>query len=431
MNSRMYLLYSLALALVTIISFPWWGLQMLRLGKYRAGLRERLGIVPARLRAEAQPGSIWIHAVSVGEVLAVGQLVTELQQMSPDTRVFVSTTTAAGQKLARERFGEARVFYLPLDFGFAIRSYLRLLQPRLLILAETELWPNLLHLAKKSGASVAIVNARISDRSFPRYRRFQRLFAGVLSEVDLFLAQTEEDRARLLSIGARTGGVQVSGNLKFDIRLSPDSPLVEDLRRVIAKDFPVLVCGSTTDGEEDLLLSAFQQVLAQYPLAVMVLAPRRPERFDQVADLIAEKGMSYVRRTSWDGSPLAGKVFLLDSVGELAAVYALAHVAFVGGSLFPVGGHNILEPAQHGVAVVTGPHTFNFREIVRIFEEGGALTVATPETLAPKLLDLVQTPERRIVQGQRASALFHRHTGATRRTLEALRPFLNHSARPR
>jgi 3-deoxy-D-manno-octulosonic-acid transferase len=163
----------------------------------------------------------------------------------------------------------------------------------------------------------------------------------------------------------------------------------------------------------------------------MVLAPRRPERFDQVADLIAEKGMSYVRRTSWDGSPLAGKVFLLDSVGELAAVYALAHVAFVGGSLFPVGGHNILEPAQHGVAVVTGPHTFNFREIVRIFEEGGALTVATPETLAPKLLDLVQTPERRIVQGQRASALFHRHTGATRRTLEALRPFLNHSARPR
>ena len=434
MNSRMYLLYSLALALATIISFPWWGLQMLRLGKYRAGLRERLGIVPQRLRGEALPGSIWIHAVSVGEVLAVGQLVTELQQMNPETRVFISTTTAAGQKLARERFGEARVFYLPLDFGFAIRSYLRLLQPRLLLLAETELWPNLLHLAKASGASVAIVNARISDRSFPRYRRFQRLFASVLAEVDLFLAQTEEDRARLLSIGARTAGVQVSGNLKFDIRLSGDSPLVlvDNLRRVIGKDFPVLVCGSTTEGEEELLLAAFQQVVTQYPAAVMVLAPRRPERFDLVADLISDMGLSGVRRTMWTAdSPLTGKVFLLDSVGELAAVYALAHVAFVGGSLFPVGGHNILEPAQHGVAVLTGPHTFNFREIVRIFEEGGGLAIATPQTLAPELLDLIQTPERRIVLGQQASALFHRHTGATRRTLEALRPFLSNNARPR
>jgi 3-deoxy-D-manno-octulosonic-acid transferase len=430
MNSRMYLLYSLALALATIISFPWWGLQMLRLGKYRAGLRERLGIVPQRIRGEARPGSIWIHAVSVGEVLAVGQLVAELQQMNPETRLFISTTTAAGQRLARERFGEGRVFYLPLDFGFAIRSYLRLLQPRLLLLAETELWPNLLHLGKASGASVAIVNARISDRSFPRYRRFHRLFAGVLAEVDLFLAQTEEDRARLLSIGARTGGVQVSGNLKFDIRLSADSPLVEDLRRVIGKDFPVLVCGSTTEGEEELLLAAFQQVVAEYPAAVMVLAPRRPERFDQVATLITGMGMNCVRRTTWDDSPLSGKVFLLDSVGELAAVYGLAHVAFVGGSLFPVGGHNILEPAQHGVAVLTGPHTFNFREIVRIFEEGGGLAIATPETLALKLLDLIRTPERRIVLGQRASALFHRHTGATMRTLKALRPFLTNNARP-
>ena len=427
----MYVLYSLALALVTLISFPWWGLQMLRLGKYRAGLRERLGIVPQRLRGEARPGSIWIHAVSVGEVLAVGQLVTDLQQMNPEIRVFVSTTTAAGQKLARERFGEARVFYLPLDFGFAIRSYLRLLRPRLLVLAETELWPNLLHLAKSSGASVAIVNARISDRSFPRYRRFRRLFAGVLAEVDLFLAQTEEDRSRLLMIGARTGAVQVSGNLKFDIHLSADSPLVENMRGAIGKDFPVLVCGSTTEGEEELLLAAFQQVLARYPSAVMVLAPRRPERFDQVAGLIAVTGVSFVRRTQWaPGSSLAGKVFLLDSVGELAAVYALAHVAFVGGSLFPVGGHNILEPAQHGVAVLTGTHTFNFREIVRIFEEGQALTIATPEMLAQQMLELVQTPERREALGQRAKELFLRHTGATKRTLEALRPFLTNGARP-
>ena len=421
----MYLLYSFALALVALLSLPWWALQMLRLGKYRAGLAERLGRTPPRLKRDGTAGCIWIHAVSVGEVLAVSNLVRELERAAPGTPILVSTTTLTGQQLAREKFGDDRVFFLPLDFGFSVRPYLRLLRPRLLVLAETELWPNLLHMAKRQGAAVAIVNARISDRSFPRYRRFRRLFAPVLSEVDLFLAQTHEDCTRLLEIGAAAGRAHVSGNLKFDIRPSANSPLVNDLRCAIPKDSPVIVCGSTAEGEEELLLAAFRRVREKYAKAVMVLAPRHPERFDHVAGLVSARNLPLRRRSSWSvRDALAGGVFLLDSVGELASIYAVADVAFVGGSLMPLGGHNILEPAQHGVAVMTGPHTNNFREIVRIFEKGNALTVVTEATLAPELLQLLGDRSRRAALGQRASDLFRRHTGATSRTLEALRPFL-------
>lgn len=421
----MYLFYSLLLGLLAVLSAPWWMVQMLRLGKYRAGLSERLGRVPERVRNAAKRGGTWIHAVSVGEVLAVSGLVGELLKAHPDRQVFVSTTTATGQQLARQRFGEARAFFMPLDFGFALLPYLRTLQPSLLILAETEFWPNLLHLAKHGGARMAIVNARISDRSFPRYRRFSWLFRRVLREVDLFLAQTEEDARRLRDIGAPAERVQVSGNLKFDIRLSAGSPLVEDLRKAIDRESHVIVCGSTTEGEEEILLAAFRRVVNAYPTAVMVVAPRHPERFERVAGLITSAAVPTVRRSEWSArGPLAGCVFLLDSVGELAAVYSLASVAFVGGSLAPVGGHNILEPAQHGVAVMTGPHTFNFREIMRIFEQGNGVRMVTPETLAPQLLGLLANKAERQELGRRGRQLFAENTGATARTLRALEPLM-------
>ncbi|MGZ4831253.1 MAG: 3-deoxy-D-manno-octulosonic acid transferase, partial [Candidatus Angelobacter sp.] len=252
---QMYVFYSLLLACAALLSLPWWIVQMLRLGKYRSGLAERLGFVPARL-SDAQPGSIWVHAVSVGEVLAVSQLISELERQHPDRQIFVSTTTATGQRLARQRFGENRVFFMPLDFGFAVRRYLNALKPQLIVIAETEFWPNLLHLAGKRQTSLAIVNARISDRSFPRYRRFKWFFGRVLSEVDLFLAQTAEDAQRLREIGAATGRVQVSGNLKFDIRPNAQPSLVNGLRAAIGKNSPVIVCGSTAEGEEEPLLKA-------------------------------------------------------------------------------------------------------------------------------------------------------------------------------
>jgi 3-deoxy-D-manno-octulosonic-acid transferase len=420
----MYVLYSLLLAAAALLSLPWWALQMLRLGKYRAGFAERLGSVPERLQA-AKQDSIWVHAVSVGEVLAVSQLITELKNAYPEAQIFVSTTTATGQRLARERFGEDRCFFMPLDLGFAVRAYLDALKPRLLILAETEFWPNLLHLADKRRTAIAIVNARISDRSFPRYHRFRWFFQRVLSQVDLFLAQTAADAQRLREIGAAPERVRVSGNLKFDMRPSPAAKLAQELRSAITRDSPVIVCGSTAEGEEELLLRAFIELQRHFPGTVMIVAPRHPERFDKVANLIASFDIPFVRRSSWATTcPISGGVFLLDSVGELASVYALADIAFVGGSLVPTGGHNILEPAQYGAAIVVGPHTFNFREIVNIFETGDALCVTTAETLSRQLLELLEKPEERKSLGQRGKILFEQHAGATQRTMRALEPLL-------
>jgi 3-deoxy-D-manno-octulosonic-acid transferase len=320
---------------------------------------------------------------------------------------------------------------MPLDFGFAVRRYLNALRPQLIVIAETEFWPNLLHLAGKRQTSLAIVNARISDRSFPRYLRFKWFFGRVLSEVDLFLAQTAEDAQRLREIGAPTERVRVSGNLKFDIRPNTQPSLVNGLHAAIRKDSPVIVCGSTAEGEEEPLLAAFKEVRQQFPGAVMVLAPRHPERFEKVAALISAKGLAVQRRSVWTPPhPIDNDgIFLLDSVGELAAIYELADIAFVGGSLVPTGGHNVLEPAQYGAAIVVGPHTFNFREIVSIFEQGGAVSVVSTETVGQQFLSLLSHSEERQQMGRRAKDLFAKHAGATRRTLDALAPLLKQQER--
>ncbi len=445
----MNFLYSAAAAVALVLTAPLWLIQMARRPKYRAGLGERLGRVPARLRAGNGRPVIWVHAVSVGEVLAVSRLIGELQRRlaeptsAPSTalrvgstghtwgtvggRVVVSTTTATGQKLARERFGDENVFYFPLDFGFAVRPYLRALRPELVIVAETEFWPNFLRLARAGGARIAVVNARISDRSFPRYRRFRAFMCPVLRNIDLFLTQGEEDRRRLLEIGAPADRVQVSGNLKFDIQPATAAPIVASLRQAIqrASAGPVLVCGSTVEGEEPMLLHAFAEVLRKFPGAVMVLAPRHPERFTEVASLLDGSGLRWWRRSQWDGAgELRGGVFLLDSIGELAAMYALAEVAFIGGSLVPRGGHNILEPAQHGAAIVVGPHTENFRDIIALFRRANALQVVSEEQLAPALLDLLSDDARRRGMGVRAAEVLRAHTGATARTLTALESLL-------
>src|SRR5580700_5819664 len=323
-------LYSVALAAGMVVSLPYWLFQMARHGKYRKGLGERLGRVPSRLvlPAENEP-TIWIHAVSVGEVLAVAGLLEELQRRLPQHKIFFSTTTDTGQSLARKRFGEANVFYFPMDFAFAIRPYLRALRPQLVVIAETEFWPNFLRLAHGSGARVAVVNARISDRSWPGYRRFRKLLRRLVANVDLFLAQTSDDAARLQDIGAKPERARVSGNLKFDIPATAPTAIVESIRESIAASAagPVVVCGSTMDGEESLLLKAFENVLGQHPRAVMILAPRRPERFAAVAALLHQMLISFSKRSEWNGEPLTGKVFLLDTIGELSALYALADVA--------------------------------------------------------------------------------------------------------
>jgi len=425
-----YFLYSLFLALGMLLSLPYWLYQVLRHGKYRSGFVERLGRVPARLRSVGGVSHarrvMWVHAVSVGEVLAVSGLVEQMRRSLPQHRVLVSTTTDTGQKLARKRFGDDSVFYFPMDFAFAIRPYLQALQPELVVLAETEFWPNFLREAQTSGARIAVVNARVSDRSWPRYRRFRWALRRMLAHVDLFLAQTQEDCTRLQSIGADAKRVQVAGNLKFDVSLPSPPPIVESLRRSFAAEGagPVLVCGSTVEDEEPPLLKAFENLRVEHPRAVMILAPRHPERFDDVAILLRQLGMPSSRRSQWQGEALAGGVLLVDTIGELAALYALADVAFVGGSLVPRGGHNIIEPAQHGVAIVTGNHTENFRDIVALFQSRDAVRIVGLAELPLTLMQLLADDEERLALGRRAEETIRSQRGATSRTLDALKTLL-------
>jgi 3-deoxy-D-manno-octulosonic-acid transferase len=417
-----YFLYSVILGVLLALTLPWWLVQMLRLGKYRAGLRERLGRVPARIRLAANGHAVvWVHAVSVGEVLAIAPLVSRLR--AEGYRVVVSTTTHTGQKLARGKFGEADVFYFPLDFGLCIQPYLRALRPALVILAETEFWPNFLRLAAKSGARLAVVNARISDRSYPRYLRFRGLLQRVLAPVDLFLAQSEGDAERLRAVGAAVERVEVSGNLKFDVAPPVETAAVTQLgEQLRASAQPILVAGSTVEDEEEYVLQAFRMVLAEYPGASLVLAPRHKERFDDVARLLAAKRFRYVRRSADNAvkQDLRGTVLLLDTLGELAAIYRYANIAFVGGSLVERGGHNILEPAFFARAILTGPHTENFRDILTCFEQNRAVVRCTTKNLGITFLLLLREGAEREALGERAQQVLLEQRGATTRTVARL-----------
>ncbi len=422
----MYALYSALLAFFLVLTLPYWLLQMMRHGKYRAGLRQRFGAVPPALAGRGEKPVIWVHAVSVGEVVASSAVVKALQQKFPSHRVLISTTTSTGQKLAAQRFGAENVFYFPLDFAFAIRPYLDVLRPKLVVVAETEFWPNFLRLAKRSGARIAVINCRISDRSLPGYKRLRswlpRLLEKSLENVDLFLAQTEEDARRLMEIGAAESKVTVVGNLKFDVAPPPSPAIVASLRESFSysEAGPVLVCGSTLDGEEGPLLSAFRNILANHPKAVMMLAPRHPERFPEVAALVEQLGFRMWRRSLWSGEPLTGGVFLVDSIGELAALYSLATVAFVGGSLVPRGGHNILEPALYGVPIVTGNHYDNFRDVVNFFASRNAVRIVGVAEMPLVFMELIENGGERATLGRNAKAAFESQRGATARTISAL-----------
>jgi len=423
----MYFLYSALLAIVLLFGLPYWVYQMLRHGKYRAGFLERFGGVPGHLALPSIQPTIWVHAVSVGEVLAVSRLVEEMRARWPGHRIVLSTTTDTGQKLARNRFGPENVFYFPIDLGFAIRPYLQALRPQMIVIAETEFWPNFLRLSKRNGALIAIVNARLSDRSIRGYTRLRWWLRRVIGNVDLFLAQTWRDRTRLVDLGTPESRVEVTGNLKFE--LEPGSPptLVAHLRDSFQATgaSPILVCGSTVDDEEErMLLQAFQSILASHPRAVMILAPRHPERFPEVAALLESFGIKFSRRSLWSGEPLNGGVLLLDTIGELSAIYGLADVAFVGGSLVPKGGHNIIEPARHGVAIVVGNHTENFRDIIWLFQQQDAVRIVGPAELPLVLMELISNDAERKALGQRAAEVLRSQAGATEKTMLALEKLL-------
>ncbi|MGH9589696.1 MAG: 3-deoxy-D-manno-octulosonic acid transferase [Terracidiphilus sp.] len=438
--------YNLALFVALVAGAPWWLWRMATTNKYREGLGERLGYVRGGLlrqvageeggRSSGRP-VIWLHAVSVGEVLAVGRLATELNRALPEFQILISTTTRTGQALARERFGRDRVFYCPLDVPWAVRAYLNALRPRMLILAETEFWPNLLHGCFRRGIPVVVVNARISDRSWPRYRRLRGLWRPMLARLKRVLAQSATDAERLRAIGCAAERVTAAGNLKFDIRAADESEATRQMK-ARAQGLRIVVAGSTLEDEEAALLEIWPRLLEADSQLAMVIAPRHPERFNTVAGLIEKSGMSWVRRSEWRGEPASarqiapGEIVLLDSIGELASMYSLAAVAFVGGSLVPAGGHNPLEPAQFGVPIVMGPHYTNFRTMVDELAAHNAVRIAAKVDLATALLQLLNDRASAHAMGERAREVFAKQAGATGRCVSALKEVLGAvEARPK
>jgi len=426
--------YNLALFVALVAGAPWWLWRMATTQKYREGLAQRLGRVPRRLISTSLSGErplIWLHAVSVGEVLAVTRLVRTLESALPGTLIVVSTTTRTGQALARERFESNRVFYCPLDLSWAVRAYLNALRPRMLILAETEFWPNLLHGCFRRGIPVVVVNARISNRSWPRYQRLRRLWRPLLSRLSRVLAQSQTDADRLLALGCRPDRVSVAGNLKFDVRAVQEAEATRSLRSMAA-GLRIVVAGSTLEGEESALLEAWPRLLAADSQLVLVLAPRHPERFSAVAALLEKSGLPWCKRSDWasessDARPASirpGTIVLLDTIGELASVYSLATVAFVGGSLVPAGGHNPLEPAQFSVPIVMGPHYANFAAIVDSLRSDDALRIAAKDELTATLIELLRDRTAAEAMGARAKEVFNRQAGATDRCVAAIRELL-------
>jgi 3-deoxy-D-manno-octulosonic-acid transferase len=452
-----YFIYSFLMALAALVLLPYWLMRGLREHKYLSNVRQRLGLsLPAGPKSSQPP--IWIHAVSVGELLSSIALAKRLKEKYPSVSLVVSTTTITGQALARERLAFAdSIFYFPLDWSFCVRRVLQAVRPSIIVILETEIWPNFLREARRHNIPVLFLSGRISDRSFARYQRYLRRFGfflrpflcDALSRADAFLMQSEKDAERIRALGAPPDRVAVTGNLKYDIELPAETPLSRWLATEALKQgrSPIVIAGSVVATEEPLALIAFGTLQGEHPNALLVLAPRKPERFEAAADFIHESRRKFLRRsqlnipgpsapqsaasaTSTNGSiPRDIQVILLDSIGELASLYRLADGAFVGGSLVPSGGHNILEPAAFGKIPVFGPSMENFSEMAsRFVAAEAAIQVESPEDAGVAWIELLRNPERRQKMEQATKNLVDSSRGATDRALAAISQFLDVSA---
>lgn len=438
----MYFLYSTLLALGLLLLSPYFAFQGLRHRKYFHNLGQRLGRLPKTVDA-VPPGGIWVHAVSVGEVLAVAPLIRALKQRFPARPLVLSTVTLTGQQIAARHAGLAdAAFYFPFDFAFAVRRVLTRLRPALVVIAETEIWPNFLREAHRLGVPVAFVNGRISDDSFRRhgYVPLWRLFLRrVLRTPVFFLMQTPQDTERIRALGAPPERVVVNGNLKFDSVVPARPAFLNGL----GSRAPVIVAGSTMEGEEAILVDSLRGLQRRFPDALLVLAPRHPERFESVARLLEARGVRFVRRSAWGAKASTAPqpagpagdnhsfgserpdVLLLDTLGELAGTYAAATLAFVGGSLVPAGGHNPVEPGLWGKPILFGPSMENFRQIARALQvAGAALEVRDAAELEAQLVELLSDAERRRAMGRAAQALIEANRGATVRAVEKIAQLL-------
>ncbi len=443
----MYFIYSFLMGFAALLLAPYWLVRGLRHGKYLSNLAERLGLsFPSLSKLSAgSNGAIWIHAVSVGEALSGITLARRLKEAYPNRPLIVSTTTQTGQALARERmpFADA-VIYFPLDWAFCVRRALEAVRPSLVIVLETEIWPNFLREARRRKIPVLFVSGRISDRSFARYQSYLGVFGfvlrpflkNILSNASAFLMQGEKDAERIRALGAPADRVRVSGNFKYDLELPAPTALSNWLASEIKRSgrSPVIVAGSVVATEEPHALIAFGTLQGEYPKALLVLAPRKPECFDEAAEFIDESHRKFIRRSRL---PIPGPaqsqnaqtsnnsiipddvtVLLIDSIGELASLYGIADGAFVGGSLVSSGGHNILEPAAFGKIPVFGPSMENFAEVAsRLVSAGAAIQVESPEDVGVAWIELFRNPERMKKMSDTARHLVADSRGATDRAL--------------
>jgi 3-deoxy-D-manno-octulosonic-acid transferase len=429
----MQIIYSLLLALAFIVLLPYFVYQALIHRKYLNNFRERMGLLPDSLKNDARP-AIWLHAVSVGEALAAGSLVRALGERFPRHRLIISTTTATGQAVARARIkGAGGYCYFPFDWKFCVRRALNTIQPQIVILMESELWLNFLSECHRRKITVLVANGRISDRSFARSRKFGFFVGKLYALVTRFAMQSQVDADRAVRLGAHPERVSVTGNIKYDVGQSAGSRETEEAASLLESIFalssaPLIVAGSTSDGEEEILIDSFRRLRAEDGLQEtrLLIAPRHPERFCDVANLLDELQVQYVRRSAYQHGGTAesrsADCILLDSVGELAALYRFASVVFVGGSLVPKGGHNILEPAFYAKPIIVGPHMENFREIKNEFLSRDALIqIAAGEDPVDEMkraLSGLLTDNRRANRvGENARRAVEENRGATARTL--------------
>jgi len=421
-----YFLYSFVTLVALLALSPYFLYQALRHNKYVGSLGQRLGYLPVSFNLDGEE-SIWVHAVSVGEVLAARSLIADLRLRYPRLRLFLSTTTRAGQQLARRHVADVDgVFYFPFDWAFSTRRTLNVVKPRLFVMIETEIWPNLLRECRRRGVKTMLVNGRISYRSFPRYRLIRPFFRRVAGDIDRFCVQGDEIARRLAQLGADPDRITVTGSLKFDsleVMPTPGRGRERVLRFFrMSPSRPVLVAGSTLKSEEAAVLRAFNLLRTRGGTPLLVIAARQPERFADVERLCRQEGLSTLRRTELpiDAEPRADAV-VLDTIGELAELYRIATVVFVGGSLVPAGGHNILEPAVFGKPIVFGPHMENFAEIAEEFlASGAAVQVRSERELGDAIVGLMGDPVRRARLGAAARALVDANRGAKEKTMAVI-----------
>ena len=433
----MYLLYSLLSGGLLVVGLPYFLYRSLRQPGYARSLVERVRVSEietsenpkqakqAEQAEQAEQATIWLHAVSVGEVIAVATLLPALERAFPDARFVVSVITVTGRLVAEDKLSGlenvAAVFYCPFDVAFLVRRVVDKVRPRALVIIETEIWPHLLRESKRAGAKTMIAAGRISDRSFPRYRRIRGFMKRFLAEVDGFCMQSELYRERIEALGAPPERVQVTGSVKFDAI----APSVAHGKRVFPANRRVLVAGSTLDPEEEELLHVFESLSRDAPDLFLVIAPRHPPRFDVVTELVRARGHRVIRRSDPNPDTDDADVMILDTLGELASLYEQSDYVFVGGSLTDWGGHNIIEPASKGKPVVFGPHMRNFPDVARLFVEGNAaVQVENRDELESVLRDWIENPERARELAANTTRVIDDNRGACERTVAALKELL-------